>query len=93
MKTTLRKTIYKYPFNIDDSFTIEMPLGAEVLSVGLDPLGQQCVWALVDTSAESIPFRFALRGTGHPAEGLKASDFVGTFLMGRLVFHVFQVRP
>ena len=46
---------------------IEMPL-ATILSVGLDPNDNPCIWATVDTNSEKEVRRFALIGTGWPLD-------------------------
>ena len=47
------KTIWKYPINpSDDKIELSIPGGGPVLSAGLDPIGQVCVWAAVDTEKE-----------------------------------------
>jgi hypothetical protein len=87
------KTIWKFEIPIADEFAIEMPAGTELLSVqaqgGTDPV----LWALVDDKAPMARRGFALRGTGHEADGLTKGDYVGTFQVhgGRLVFHLFAI--
>ena len=82
-------TIYKYP--IQPSGRIEA--NAEVIkivSVGLDPLGQQCIWALVDTRGYgSIDYQ--IYGTGHPinTDWHDRDNYVGTFNDGPFVWHLF----
>jgi hypothetical protein len=82
-------TIYKYPAPIDDEFTVEMPRGAQVLSVAIQD-GIPCMWALVNPKEPLESRRFHWRGTGHPANLM--GRFVGTVLMhgGALVFHLFE---
>lgn len=84
-------TIWRFPFEITDSFTISMPGHAQVLDVQLQR-GQPTLWALVDQGAELRERRFAIHGTGRPIEGWPGK-FVGTFQMleGALVWHLFEV--
>lgn len=85
------KTIWKFPLQIIDTQTIEMPIGAEILCVqmqGSDP----CLWAIVNDH-ESIPkMNITIRtyGIGHPIDSIK-EQYIGTYqsLSGQLVFHVF----
>ena len=85
------KRIYKYPVRIDDVQTIDLPQGAEVLSVQVQE-GSPYIWACVNPSAKSEPRQFRLYGTGHPIEGDYLLKFVGTFQLfgGRLVYHLFE---
>lgn len=83
------KRIYKYPVRIDDVQTIDLPQGAQVLSVQVQD-GSPYIWACVNPSAVSEPRQFHLYGTGHPIEDLLR--FIGTFQLfgGRLVYHLFE---
>lgn len=85
------KKIFKYVLEITDEQTIQMPVGAKVLSVQ-NQEGKPCLWALVDpeqTSKESI--NVAMFGTGNPIEDwqLKGFSFLGTIQINWLVLHVF----
>lgn len=88
------KTIYKYPLPIEDVVSIDMPVGAEVLTVQMQR-GEPQLWALVpiDTWAPKERRLFRVAGTGHPI-GSKVRRYIGTFqlLNGDLVFHVFEVE-
>jgi len=86
------KRVFKYAVPANDEFTLSMPTGARLLSVQ-SQLGEPFLWALVDDAAETATRKFALRGTGHDAEGLEGSVFVGTFQLanGRLIFHLFDL--
>lgn len=84
------KTIWKFPFPIEDEITLTMPEGARVLAVQMQG-NTPCLWALVDPDAPTKPCRFRLFGTGHPVpEGL--GNFIGTFQMmgGGLIWHLFE---
>jgi len=85
-------TIWKFEVPILDEFTLRMPEGAKVLSVG-EQWGTLVLWALVDPTAECVDKRFAVRGTGHPTHDLSAEDYIGTAITGggSLVWHVFGV--
>jgi hypothetical protein len=85
-------TIYKYEVRIADEFAIEMPRGARVLSVQTQNSAPY-LWALVESTAPMTLRTFALRGTGHNADGLALAPFVGTFHLsnGALVFHLFDL--
>lgn len=87
------RTIYKYSFNLEDLTAVELPEGAQVLSVqhqeGSD-YRQLQLWAIVDPSRPMRTVHLVVRGTGHPMQG-NEGDYLGTvqLLAGRLVFHVF----
>ena len=87
------KTIWKFPVPVNDGNVLEMPEGAEILSVqaqGETP----CLWALVDEQSARESRTFRTFGTGHPIH-IDALDMehVGTYQLhgGRLVFHVFEI--
>ena len=46
-------TIYKYPFSIADEQQIKLPQNADIVYVGLDPNGQACLWASVDSEFQN----------------------------------------
>ncbi len=81
--------IWKYPFEVTNSFLVEMPTGARILSVQVQG-GQPCMWALVAPGFPSEGRRFNVYGTGHPIRK-DPGEFVGTFQLsdGALVFHLF----
>jgi hypothetical protein len=86
------KSIWKFPFIVNDHVSIMMPAGAEVLHVGLQN-DSPTVWALVDTDAPATEYQFSVFGTGHRVDfEMRASRHIGTFQMvgGLLVFHMFQ---
>lgn len=84
------KTIWKYKIDVTDRQMIEMPCGAELLSVGVQD-GHPVLWALVNPTHYQ-PYRvLRIYGTGHPVDD-EPKRFVGTFMLhdGALVFHVFE---
>jgi len=81
------RTIWKFPIPADGG-TVQMPKGAEVLSVGLQGNDIQ-VWALVDPSKSTTPRHFHVRGTGH-ACSIAGEKFIGTIFDGSFVWHVFD---
>lgn len=97
------KKIYKYPLLLDDLSHVEMPKGAEVLSVGIQDNNALVLWVIVDTDEKDTILRvFRISGTGHPLEldgSVKCSDmhFIGTVSQlangigpTNLVWHVFE---
>ena len=82
------KTIWK--FELQPSCAIEMPAGAELLSVR-EQGDAICLWALVERDMPTEVRHFVSYGTGHPIPD-EPLRFLGTaHLQGALVFHVFEV--
>lgn len=89
------KTIFRYRLPITDTPAIEMPVMAEVLSVGPPRDGSDLLdlWAMVDTNRPTkILYEFRIVGTGHPMPE-DVGRFVGsvTTHSGAFVWHVFEV--
>ena len=87
----MKKTIWKFPFEVTDEIKIRMPKGAEILTVeaqGSSP----CIWALVDPDASMEVVTFRVYGTGHPVETMNIEEHVGTFQLegGAFVGHLFK---
>lgn len=85
------KTVWKYTLDEKDDITINLPLGAEILSVQ-EQHGEPQMWVLVDPNEVVIEQRvFRLAGTGHPIK--KSVKFIGTFQLfgGSFVGHLFEV--
>lgn len=94
------KRIFKYPVPVTASVCIDLPKGAEVLTVqnqgsslSLARVGaaQPQIWALVDDAAPSEPRTFRWFGTGY-ALPEPLGTYVGTIQLGdgALVFHLFE---
>jgi hypothetical protein len=90
--------IFKYPLQIKDAHSYQLPLNAKILSVGLDPTNCLCLWALVDPSPHAPRENRAvfIIGTGNPIpeeveERLDRGDakFLGTVRDGQFMWHVF----
>lgn len=81
--------VWKFKLNRINTGPVEeiMPVGAEILSAGQDPSGGGiAVWAKVDPGAHGQRRAFWLSFTGDLVpEGM---DFVGTVVIGALVWHV-----
>lgn len=86
------KTIYKYPLAPKTVNYLDLPKGAEVLSVQ-EQRGGINVYALVDsTEEETEVFEILMFGTGHKvSERIEEYPFIGTVSLhnGDLVFHIF----
>ena len=80
---------------MEDTFTLEMTLGAEILHFGVQNGGTN-IWVLVDPDiSEREIRRFRLAGTGHPIEPDPGwvTAYIGTvsLLEDILVLHLFEV--
>lgn len=86
-------TIYKYPFAIADSVTLELPGHAMILHVDTFG-GQPCLWAMVNTDSPPGPRTFRIFGTGHQIDKATFLDgkYIATFKDGPFVWHMFEVR-
>ena len=86
------KKIFKYPLEIIDTQFIELPLGAEILTVQIQG-DQLCLWAMVNTLPGAIKKnrRIEIIGTGYPVP-VGELKYISTFQImdGSLIFHVFE---
>ncbi len=84
------KTVWKFGLEFDDSQRVNMPAGAELLSVGSQG-DSLFVWAVVDSQAHLEPRTFLIRGTGHPLPNTPLR-FLGraTTHDEQLVWHIFE---
>lgn len=93
--------IYRYPLDITDYQTVAMPLGYRILSVApgrtRNHLNEPTVdmWAQVPEVAPSVGAHIYIVGAGNPMPKILSQDarFIGTAVMGALVWHVFEARP
>lgn len=80
-------TIWKFPISIIDEQTVDMPIGAKILSVKMRD-GTICIWAIVDTNAKNEQRKIGIVGTGNLFWCFNC-DFLGTVIDGPFVWHVF----
>jgi hypothetical protein len=85
------KRIFKFPLAIIDIQSIDMPEGAEILSVQ-NQNGAVCAWALCDPIAPLVGCEIRIVGTGNPTPD-NPGKFLGTVQTydGSLVWHIFEV--
>lgn len=83
--------IFKYKLEITDHQTIEMPFNASILTVQMQN-GSPRLWAIVDeTSTSWQKYYFRTYGTGHDLDDdYETQDYIGTYQVQGLVFHVFK---
>ena len=86
------KTIFKYPLEVIDEQTIEMPSGAQILTVQMQR-GLLYLWALVPVAAPMMQRRIITHGTEHPVPPT-TGEYIGTYQLdgGSLIFHVFEAE-
>jgi len=78
--------IWKFPLNEE---RIKMPIGSWPLSVGLDPSGVPCIWCAVDDQEPGRWYRVIIAVTGGNTPNLDSVRFVGSFVHGDFVGHVY----
>lgn len=96
------RVVYKYVIDLVDRQTLLLPAGAQILSVdsespmlGADLKPVLSLWALVDPSASWWQHRIIrIVGTGHEITDSTLQHLATVLIAeGRLVYHVFEVRP
>lgn len=88
------KTIYKYVLPIEDSFTLAVLKGAEIINFA-NQRETPVLWAVVDTNEATTHENrsFALVGTGNPFPNAFGKwKYINTaqFFNGELVLHLFE---
>lgn len=88
------QTIYKYPLNVTPGkVSIEIPRGAQILTVQRDCDGVVCAWVEIDSEVNELEkYTFVVVGTGWDlAKAFPVDKFVylNTFIEGRFVWHVY----
>ena len=83
--------IWKYELAITDTQEVMMPQGALILSVA-NQNGKLCLWAMVVPANPDSRRIIEIIGTGNPFEVDTGIDrkFIGTAIIGSLVWHVFE---
>ena len=74
------RTIWKFPIEITDTQEITAPEPAHVLSAGIGPGGEPCVWVEVDTDRPKVSRGIAVVGTGNPSPNANEARYVGSFV-------------
>lgn len=82
--------IFKYPIPITDEFVIEMPAMHQPLKVGIQA-SEPVLWAMVNSHTESVNVTFRIFGTGHEIENPDKLQYISTFQLRGLVWHLFKV--
>lgn len=82
--------IYKYILKAIGLNLIQTYAGAAILSAGIDPNGDICVWMLVDTKQPVADRAIEVFGTGWELEEDFNSIFIGTVNTGLYMWHIFD---
>lgn len=87
----MSRAVWKFPFHPAHPILIQMPKGAQVLSVQCQS-DRPFLWAFVDPHAEREVRGFYAYEAGQTIESNDLGQFVGTFQMpgGHLVFHMWE---
>lgn len=83
--------IFKYPLEVTDVQTIQIPQGATILTVQVQ-YDKPCIWALVDPNEPVESRQIEIYGTGQQLDEDVRRRYIGTFQLrgGALIFHVFE---
>lgn len=82
------KKIFKYPLQVNDSFTLQLPAGSRILHLGVQD-GHPALWAEVHQDNPAEVRQFHCVGTGHI---LPEDDRVhlGTIIVSGWVWHYYE---
>lgn len=70
---------------------LNLPIGYKILSAGLDPNNNFCMWAMVDPDQPKfVPMTICTVGTGNGTVDPDAR-FIGTAKDGPFMWHVFEL--
>ena len=87
-------TIYKYNLEITDTQEIPLLDAGRIISAGIDPTGQMCVWAEVPLDTVAVPAgqgrTIRIIGTGNAAGDLSRLNFIDTVRVGSFMWHVYE---
>lgn len=84
------KKIWKYPLEVTDKQSINVPEDAEFMCIQIQH-GEPCLWVKCDPDATKNYIVLNTYGTGHTIENDERDFYIGTYQLsgGNLVFHVF----
>jgi len=88
-------TIYKYPLELTNRQTVEMPEDSRILAFqeqGTHPI----IWAQVDDSLPKVKREFQIFATGEEMEEpdpFRDRTYIGTIQRGIYVWHLYELIP
>lgn len=89
----MNRAIWKFPLDVADEQTLNMPAGAKILTVQIQ-FGVPTIWAEVEPSEPKIQQRrIAVFGTGHTIPALKPLTYIGSVQQdgGNLIWHIYEI--
>lgn len=90
------KRVYRYEMRVDDSTTVDLPVGAEILKFAARDQHPDVIefWALVNPEARVAAHLFRVAGTGHDIKEADTWVYVDSVITARgaLVWHVFRME-
>lgn len=101
----MKKTIWKFEFEIQDKFRLDMPNDAKVLTafvqqpnsttqigpVLMPAVRKACLWAEVDTDRMMFWRHFIIVGTGNPLPDDINTQWIATFPDPPFIWHLYEV--
>lgn len=85
-------TVHKYPLELAELQSIQLPFDAEVLKVAYDTAGELCIWALVNTEKVKVSTLITISGTGRPLPKDRKLAYLDTVFDGQFVWHVWKEK-
>jgi len=89
------KTIWKFPISDNKNYRnyvihiVPMPIGADILHIALDPTGELCLWAKVESDSSVQNYKIHCIGTGADCTSSPYWNYIGTVNEGPFVWHFF----
>ncbi len=85
----MTKKIWKFPITTEDICSLAMPIGAEILDIGIQ--GKELkIWAIVDPDADTEDRSFSFYGTGLSID-TEGKKYLKTIQSGISVWHIFEI--
>lgn len=88
----MKKAIWKFPLKMTAYYqTIEMPTGARIVYVGINPGDEGrrgAIWAEVETALPTEKRYFFIVGTGQPIP--EGTTYIGTYDQSPFIWHIYE---
>jgi hypothetical protein len=84
----MTRTIWKYPLKVEHQQAIRVSAHTIPLHVGVDPLGQPCLWAMVEPDGPEQDVEVLMYGTGWEIPD-SFGTYLGTVVVGSFVWHYY----
>lgn len=81
------RTVWQYEIQIEESFTIELPVGAVVVAAQMQQ-GNPCMWVDLNSTAPKKKRLFHVVGTGHGVP--PGAKHVATVQAPPFVLHLYE---